>query len=1001
MFSTVSGEAYAPVADFQLSADALQSQSWLAFAKLGDGGFVAAWWDSRGSMRMQRFDLNGTKVGAEIILPEGTTPALAPTPTGGVLLTWSHEAPFPSVFDVKGRFYDANLNAVGPEFPINTHTPGFQENDAAVALAGGGYVATWMSRDDGQTYDEPRAQVLDSAGNKVGGEIVVPENAPGDKYPMGLAALAGGGFVAAWSGFEVADQFGNLSPGLRAQIFDSAGNKVGAAFSLNTIVPGYQANSELAALPSGGFVAAWTDDGGRNSGGPTNGNQGVWVQLFDSLGQKVGAAVRVGSGGESVVSNPPTIAVTDSGFVVAWPERASFYAPQNELRAQRFDFDGNKVAGEFVTGATSSATHLMPTSLVLDSGAILFGWTHRAATGFNQDDVRARLLFPVTHGTEQGDSIAGTPSRDFVLGKGGGDLIQGAGGDDNLDGGAGDDDLDGGVGDDTLDGGSGADILHGGDGNDYIDGGTGANQLFGGDGNDRLRVSGIEPNLIEGGDGDDELSGGAGSDILRGGAGNDVLSGEQGSDGMEGGAGNDFYYVADAGDEVTELAGEGTDEVVTPLATYSLLGTNLENLTGSTDAGHDFRGNASNNVVRGGALRDFVRLQDGGNDTAITGEGSDTVYFGGAFNALDTVDSGGGVDAIILQGDYSAGITFGTGSASNITGVESISLAPGHFADWGDTANASYSYKLTAIDANVPAGGILRINGHHLRAGENLTFDGSLETDGRFFVFGGLGVDHFTGGRGNDIFVFGHDGRFGPTDVLHGGPGYDSIYLRGDYELDFTKDGFGIFTGIESITLGWASDSQFVVGGDGEFDYDIVWDDSMIESGVRITVNGSGLAANETMAFDASDETGGHFRLWGGAAADTLIGGGGNDLIYGGLGADTLRGNGGADNYRYHEAAESAAGREDSIQGFTQGADLIDLSVIDANVNAAGDQAFSFIGSAAFTPGSAGQLRAFQTDAATNSWRIEADVDGNGSADFIVQVVVDPLQSLTAADFVL
>jgi Ca2+-binding RTX toxin-like protein len=160
------------------------------------------------------------------------------------------------------------------------------------------------------------------------------------------------------------------------------------------------------------------------------------------------------------------------------------------------------------------------------------------------------------------------------------------------------------------------------------------------------------------------------------------------------------------------------------------------------------------------------------------------------------------------------------------------------------------------------------------------------------------------------------------------------------------------------------------------------------------------------MVFDASDEVGGNFRIFAGASNDAVTGGGGNDLIYGGLGADQLRGNGGADTFRYQATNESPIGlaNADKILDFTHGIDKIDLSVIDAKVVPAGDQAFTFIGAATFSaagPNSAGQLRAVQTDGATNTWQVHGDTDGNGVADFVLVVTVDPLQSLTAADFIL
>ncbi|HYJ29227.1 MAG TPA: M10 family metallopeptidase C-terminal domain-containing protein, partial [Allosphingosinicella sp.] len=154
-----------------------------------------------------------------------------------------------------------------------------------------------------------------------------------------------------------------------------------------------------------------------------------------------------------------------------------------------------------------------------------------------------------------------------------------------------------------------------------------------------------------------------------------------------------------------------------------------------------------------------------------------------------------------------------------------------------------------------------------------------------------------------------------------------------------------------------------------------------------------------------SDEAGGKFRLFGGAALDTLTGGDGDDLIYGGLGWDTLTGNGGSDTFRYYDKAESApvSGSFDQINAFTHLVDKIDLENMDANDNVDGNQAFTFIGSAAFSPGgaSAGQLRAVLINAGSNTWQIEGDTNGDGTPDFLVRMTVEAGQPLTVADIYL
>jgi Ca2+-binding RTX toxin-like protein len=353
-------------------------------------------------------------------------------------------------------------------------------------------------------------------------------------------------------------------------------------------------------------------------------------------------------------------------------------------------------------------------------------------------------------------------------------------------------------------------------------------------------------------------------------------------------------------------------------------------------------------------------------------------------------------------GGLLGGVTLGTGTTSNINSVEWISLLSGSNTFFGESGSNRYSYNITVLDANFEnvEGGFVRVNGANLLPGENLTFNGSNESSTRFVIYGGQGTDILTGNGQSDIFFFGHDNSFNAGDKVVGGSGYDGLFLRGDYAIDFNDAGYaGAFSGIENITLSSFSDTRHQRGGDGEFDYAITWDDDLLASGDTMTVNGALLTAEESMVFDGASESGGNFRLFGGAGNDTLTGGAGNDLISGGLRGDILTGGGGNDIFRYDSVEESNRAERDGIQDFSAG-DIIDLSRIDANTLIDGDQAFEFIGNAAFSK-TAGELRFENISIGGPVWLVQGDVDGDGVSDFEVVLVINDQEPITAGDFIM
>ena len=411
--------------------------------------------------------------------------------------------------------------------------------------------------------------------------------------------------------------------------------------------------------------------------------------------------------------------------------------------------------------------------------------------------------------------------------------------------------------------------------NDTLSGDSGANFLAGRDGNDTLN----------GGAGDDQLKGGNGDDTLLGGNGNDFLIGDTGSDRMTGGAGDDIYLVDNAGDVVTEVAGGGTDAVISSIS-YTL-GNNIEdgtltgsdaiNLTGNA-LNNDLVGNAGANVLTGGGGNDWLNGL-GGADTMIGGAGNDTYL---VENVGDTITeaSRGGTDQVYAGVNY----TLAAGVA-----VEKM------FVLGNDGINLTGNSLAQTIEGN---------------AADN--------------VLAGMGgADTLTGGGGNDTFLFGTGGGrdtvtdFSAGDILKvsGYTAAQSMVQSGsDVVVTFSRTDKIILlnTDVATVQAGLQFDSSSGGGGGGTGG-PTAGDDTL--SGTTRTDTLHGLDGNDT--------------LLGLAGGDSLFGDAGNDTLRGGLGVDTLTGGSGADLFVFE-----AGGGNDKITDFVSGTDKIDLHLLGTDSSA-------------------------------------------------------------------
>ncbi|WP_269515461.1 M10 family metallopeptidase C-terminal domain-containing protein [Brevundimonas subvibrioides] len=531
------------------------------------------------------------------------------------------------------------------------------------------------------------------------------------------------------------------------------------------------------------------------------------------------------------------------------------------------------------------------------------------------------------NGTSNADTLQGTAGDDTIYGLGGNDTLNGLAGNDVLIGGAGNDTMVGGSGDDSYEVTEAGDLVTelANEGNDtvysYLDTYTLTTDV------ERLALVGSARVAIGNG-GDNVLIGSAGANILLGGAGNDT---------MIGGAGDDAYEVTEAGDVVTEAAGEGTDTVYSYLETYTAA-ANIERveLAGRARNGAT---NATGGTVVGNAL-DNVLTVGGGSAVLIGGGGNDTAVIGGARSGFTIATSNG--------------ITTVTGGGRTITlaGVERIQFSDQVFVLTPDqtlvgTAGGEVLSGADSYDTIYGNGGNDVLFGY----------------GGNDFLIGGDGADIMVGGDGNDTYEVSEVA----DNIQEGaGEGFDTVFAYASgYTLAANTEslrlvgsavtGYGnagdntlVGNGLDNVLVGGGGNDTFY-GGAGNDTYEVT------EAGDVVNEN-----ANEgtdtifsyvTYALGANIENlrlvGGALNATGNALNNMIVGNDGNNVLIGGAGNDIMVGSLGNDAYEVTEAGDlvyEAAG---------EGTDTV-YSYIDTYQMSLNVEALFLVGSARVGLGSAG-----------------------------------------------
>ena len=231
-------------------------------------------------------------------------------------------------------------------------------------------------------------------------------------------------------------------------------------------------------------------------------------------------------------------------------------------------------------------------------------------------------------------------------------------------------------------------------------------------------------------------------------------------------------------------------------------------------------------------------------------------------------------------------------------------------------------------------------------------------------------------------------------DIIFGRFGNDTIAGHGG--VDF-MDGEG---GVDTISYAYSS-------GGGQIDLLDATAESLsgptVET-IRGFENVWGSQGNDRIygtngANDLEGEAGNDSVL-GSSGHDTLNGGSGNDELVGGPGIDRFVGGAGSDDFVFTSTSESPGSSTDillydTIVGFDGvGAwiggpvpqDVIDLSAIDANTGASGNQKFAFLGDLPAGASVTTAARLWVTEVGSDTY-LSGNTDGDSARELVIRIV--------------
>jgi hypothetical protein len=363
-----------------------------------DGGFVV-WQDNitdGDGWGVSAMNLSGSGSSFRVNVQgagDQENPRVALLPGGGAAFVWQggpsgYQHVCARFLSVRGTWRTTN------DVSVNTFTNNFQVNPAIATLTGGNVIVVWGSFDEvgPSSLQDVYGRTFSMSGTPISGEFLINEFTNYNQRTPTVAALADGGFVAAWVSEQervVGAPNANAVPpsqqsypsvDIYARLYNANGSPRSDEFLVNAD-SNPCAHPSVAAGTDGGFMISWD---AHDMTSPTANSLDIYARSYTSAGAGSGSTVvRVNTYlyGDQYA---PRVSSLGTNYLVAWTSMAQDGSREG-VYGQFLQGNGSKIGGEFQVNTTTISSQMQPAAASDGVNRFLVVWTSYTGNPYGFD----------------------------------------------------------------------------------------------------------------------------------------------------------------------------------------------------------------------------------------------------------------------------------------------------------------------------------------------------------------------------------------------------------------------------------------------------------------------------------------------------------------------------------------------------------------------------------------------------------------------------------------